>query len=106
MTDNVIFCASLSEAFASVAMTYPDRDTEPGKLVRFSTNGKPADTAGWLRMFPDGVGAAFGCNREGTSFVWQQRDANAPQPSKQERQAARAKSEQARQQADHERAAQ
>ena len=105
MSDNVIFSASLSDAFASVAMTYPDKGAEPGKLLRFSTNGKPNDTAGWLRIFPDGVGAAFGCNREGTFFVWQQRDSNAPPPSKQQRQAARAKSEQARQQADRHRAA-
>lgn len=84
--DNVIFCASLSEAFASVAMIYPDNVVEQGKLARFPTNGKPGDTAGWCKLFADGVGAAFGCNREGTSFVWQQRDSNAPPPSKQERQ--------------------
>jgi len=106
MTDNVLFYASLADAFASVAMTYPDKNIEPGELVRFSTDDKPSDTAGWCKLFSDGVGAAFGCHREGTSFSWQQRDGNAPPPSKQERQDARVKLEQARQQAEREREAQ
>lgn len=100
--DNVIFCASLPEAFASVAMTYPDKNIEPGKMVRFSTDDKPSDTAGWCRLFPDGVGAVFGCHREGTTFSWQQRDRNASPLSKQELQDARAKFEEVRQQAEHE----
>jgi P4 family phage/plasmid primase-like protien len=106
MSDNVIFCASLPEAFASQAMTYPDKLMEPGKLARFSTNGKPGDTAGWCKLFPDGLGAAFGCNREGTSFVWQYRDANAPPPSKEERQDARVKFELVKREAAAELAAQ
>lgn len=60
---------------------------EPGKLARFSVNGKLGDTAGWCKLFAEGVGAAFGCNREDASFIWQQRDSNAPPPSKQEWQA-------------------
>lgn len=106
MRENLIFCPSLPDAFAQVGMVFPERAPEPGKWVRFSTNGKPGDTAGWCRVYPDGVGAAFGCNRDGTSFVWQQRDNDASPPSKAERQAARAKAEQVRQQADIERAAQ
>ena len=105
MSDNTIFCASLPEAFASVSMTYPDKEMESGKLARFSTNDKPHDKAGWCKLFPDGTGAAFGCNREGSKFKWQQRDNNAPPPTKAERQAARVKSEQARQHAERERAA-
>lgn len=105
-TDSVIFCPFLPDAFAQVGMVFPDRAPEPGKMARFSTNGKPGDTAGWCWIYPDGVGASFGCNREGTAFVWQQRDSDAPPPSKAERQAARVKAEQARQQADIERAAQ
>ncbi len=101
--DNVIFCPSLPDAFASVSVLYPVNGMVPGKLTRFSTNGKPDDKAGWCMTFSDGVGAAFGCNRDGSSFVWQQRDSSAPPPSKQERQAARAKSEQAREQAERER---
>jgi P4 family phage/plasmid primase-like protien len=103
MKANVIFCASLEEAFTTVAMTYPD-NIEQGKLARFSTSDKLGDTAGWCKLFPDGVGATFGCNREGTRFVWQKRDSNAPLPSKAERQAASAKSAKARQQAERERA--
>lgn len=94
--DNIIFCASLAEAFISAAMVYPDKELPPGRLVRFSTHGKPDDTAGWCRVFPDGIGAAFGCNRAGTSYLWQQRDLIAPLPSKAERQAAKAKHEHTR----------
>ena len=72
-----IFCASLPEAFASVAMRFPDQNMEPGKLSRFSTNDKPADTAGWCKLFADGSGAVFGCNRAAASFGWQFRDAKA-----------------------------
>lgn len=61
--ENVILCASLPDAFASVAMTYPEKDMGPGKLVRFSTHGTPGDTTGWCKLFADGVGAAFGANR-------------------------------------------
>lgn len=104
MSDNVIFCASLPEAFNSVSMLYPDERIEPGKIARFSTNGKANDNAGWCKLFSDGVGAAFGCNRDGTSYTWQQRDSNAPQPNKREREALRAKSEQARLEAELERA--
>jgi P4 family phage/plasmid primase-like protien len=91
-----IFCASLQDAFARVGMSYPDLPIEPGVKARFPTNGRPGDNAGWCFMFLDGTGAAFGCNRAGTKFVWQQRDVGAPPPSKQERRAARAKAEQAK----------
>ncbi|MET3117871.1 P4 family phage/plasmid primase-like protein [Undibacterium sp. GrIS 1.8] len=106
MKDNVIFCASLLDAFTSVGMTYPERGMVAGKLVRFSANGKPTDTAGWCKLYPDGAGAAFGCNREGTSHIWQLRDANAPAPSLTERKEAKAKADEQRKQADIERAAQ
>ncbi|MGZ5178710.1 MAG: toprim domain-containing protein, partial [Burkholderiales bacterium] len=91
-----VFCASLQEAFASVGMSYPDVSFIPGSVVRFPTNASPVKKAGWCRLFPDGIGAAFGCNKEGTKYVWQQRDVGAPPPSKQERRAARAKAEQAK----------
>jgi P4 family phage/plasmid primase-like protien len=106
MSDDVFFCASLPEAFAHANMTYPNKDIEPGKIVRFSTNGKPGNTAGWCKLFDDGIGAVFGCFREGTLFKWQQRDNNASPPSKQEREAALAKLELLRQQSERERAAQ
>lgn len=100
MNDKTLFCATLQDAFAQVSMSFHNKEAMPGQMLRFSTNGKPTDKAGWLRLFPDGRGAVFGCNREGTSFVWQQRDSNAPPPSNQEREAARKKATQARQQAD------
>jgi P4 family phage/plasmid primase-like protien len=105
MNNNTFFCASLQEAFASVTMAYPDSGIVPGKMARFSANGKPGDTAGWCKLFPDGEGAVFGCHREGTSFTWQQRNRNAPPPSAVERQAAHAKFAKARQEAERERAA-
>jgi putative DNA primase/helicase len=103
--DNVIFCPSLADAFAQVGMTFPSTTPVLGKLVRFSTRDKSGDPAGWCKLFDDGIGAAFGCNRKGSSFVWQQRDANAPPPSKQERQAAAIKFDLASKHADRERAA-
>ncbi|EGF30874.1 hypothetical protein IMCC9480_663 [Oxalobacteraceae bacterium IMCC9480] len=106
MSENTIFCASLPEAFASVAMTFPDKLMELGQIARFSTNGKPSNTSGWCKPFPDGVGAAFGCHREGTLFVWQCRDANAAPPSFKERQAALVRIKQVKKQAADELAAQ
>lgn len=106
MKDNIIFCATLLDAFTRVGMTYPERGMVAGKLLRFSTNGKPTDTAGWCKLYPDGMGAAFGCNREGTSYIWQLRDANAPAPSPTERKEAKAKADEQRKQADIEQAAQ
>jgi len=106
MKDNIIFSASLIDAFTSAGLTYPERGIVAGKLVRFSTNGKPTDTAGWCKLYPDGVGAAFGCNREGTSYIWQLRDGNAPAPSPSDRKEAKAKADEQRKQADIERASQ
>ncbi len=105
MNDNTFLCASLQEAFASAAMVYPDSAIVRGEMVRFPTNGKSGDIAGWCKLFPDGVGAVFGCHRESTSFTWQQRDRNAPPPSAAERLAARAKAVQASQEAERERVA-
>lgn len=38
---------------------------EPGRFVRFSTNGKPRDQSGWAKVFDDGLGCVFGCYRQG-----------------------------------------
>src|SRR5471032_2352585 len=103
--NNVIFCQSLHDAFASVAMPFPKRMPEPGGFVRFPTNDKQTDDAGWCRLLPDGTGAAFGDHRSGTSYIWQQRDPNSPPPTDEERQAARVKADAARQQAETKRAA-
>ena len=97
---NTIFCLTLPEAFERAGMSFPDKDMAPGSLIRFSTNDKTGDTAGFCKVFPDGVGAVFGCNRADTKFTWQMRDSNAPKPTNEERQATRLKSHQARQQSD------
>lgn len=54
-------------------------DLEPGKLVRFSTNGKTGDRAGWIKVFPDGAGAAFGCWRQGISETWHSGTVRTPE---------------------------
>lgn len=105
MGDNTFFCQTLADAFQQSGLPYPERKPEPGKLARFPTNGHPGDAAGWLKMFPDGAGAVFGCWREGTAFTWQERDENAPPPTAAERAAARAKAEAAKREAEAERAA-
>lgn len=97
---NTIFCPTLPEAFERAGLNFPEKDMAPGSLIRFSTSDKIGDTSGFCKVFPDGVGAVFGCNRAGTKFTWQMRDSNAPKPANEDLQAARLKSNQARQQAD------
>jgi putative DNA primase/helicase len=36
---------------------------EPGRLHRFSTNGKRSDLSGWCRLFEDGRAGVYGCWR-------------------------------------------
>ncbi len=43
---------------------------EPGRLHRFSLNGKRSDTAGWCQLFADGRAGVFGDFRAGLSTVW------------------------------------
>jgi phage/plasmid primase-like uncharacterized protein len=79
---NTFFCPTLREAFERAGMRWPDKDMAPGSLVRFSTDeGKAGDQAGFCKVFPDGVGASFGCNRAGTKYVWQMRDSQYAVPS-------------------------
>lgn len=47
---------------------------EPGRLQRFSTNGKASDTAGWCKLFTDLRGGVFGCYRLGISETWRAAD--------------------------------
>ncbi|WLI89222.1 phage/plasmid primase, P4 family [Massilia sp. R2A-15] len=101
--NEVIFCSTLQEAFAHFGFTYPSRMIAPGVMVRFPTNDNANDLAGWCKVFSDGKGAAFGCNRDGTKFVWQQRDSNTPPPTKAAQQGIRAKAAKARQLAEIER---
>jgi P4 family phage/plasmid primase-like protien len=92
----VFFCSALEEAFVHFGLPFPDRTLQLGAIVRFATNGNANDLAGWCKLFPDATGAVFGCNRDGTRFVWQQRDSNLPLPTKAERQSIRAKAAKAR----------
>lgn len=50
----------------------PPLDITPGKIHRFSTNGKPKDTAGFCKMFDDMRGGIFGCFRSGDEQAWQE----------------------------------
>lgn len=43
---------------------------EPGRLHRFSTNGRRGDSAGWCKLFDDLRGGVFGCYRLGISETW------------------------------------
>ncbi|NML13866.1 DUF7146 domain-containing protein [Azohydromonas caseinilytica] len=43
---------------------------QPGRIVRFSTNGRRGDKAGWCLLFEDLRGGVFGCYRQGISSVW------------------------------------
>ncbi len=101
-----LFAPTLADALERVGMRINGREAEPGRILRFSTNGKPGDDAGWCWLSPDGTGAVFGDYREGRKFGWQQRDRDAPPPSAAERAAARAKAEAQRAEAERQRAAQ
>ncbi len=104
MADTVLFTPTLAEAFDRAGLPFPG-EPEPGRMLRFSTNARDrTDRAGWLKMLPDAAGAAFGCWRAGLSYCWQRRDTNAPPPSPEERILARQRAEEARQQAEQERA--
>jgi RecA-family ATPase/phage/plasmid primase-like uncharacterized protein len=80
-------------------LEYPG-SADAGKITRFSTKAKDrSDRSGWLSVFQDGLGAAFGDWRSGESFTWQRRDTNENPPSMQEREEARQQGEAARHQA-------
>lgn len=104
MADQVIFSPGLADAFNQVGLPYPGEHT-PGGTVRFSTDGRVHDKAGWLRVFPDGNGACFGDWREGASYCWQRRDENAPKPTSGEIKQAKEQARKAREQAEAEREA-
>jgi P4 family phage/plasmid primase-like protien len=49
----------------------PPNHISAGQTLRFSTNGKRSDLSGWVHLFPDEQGAAFGCWRSGEQHTWQ-----------------------------------
>ncbi|MGC9457932.1 MAG: AAA family ATPase, partial [Halothiobacillaceae bacterium] len=57
----------LRQAMLDSGIQPPDTlpDLSPGHVVRYSTNGKPRDRAGWAVLYPDRRGAAYGCWRSG-----------------------------------------
>lgn len=58
------------QSFILANLGYAPEQIEPGKLIRFSTNGKKSDTSGWCRLFDDEQAAVFGCFRSGFSGFW------------------------------------
>jgi phage/plasmid primase-like uncharacterized protein len=94
----LIAARDLRSAFDIAGMPFPDREPDPGEMLRFSTNGRNGDAAGWLRVFPDADGAAFGCWRSDVSYTWQKRR-EGPPPTGEEIARLRAKAEESRQQA-------
>lgn len=65
-----IFTETIEQAFAQVGLEAPK--INGSKIIRFSTNGSSHDKAGWLRIFEDNTGAAFGDWRTGEVYCWQQ----------------------------------
>lgn len=102
MSDGVLFTPTLADAFNQAGLEYPD-GVDVGRNSRFSTNGDKRNLSGWLRPFPDGKGAAFGCWRDGASFIWQQRHDGATKPTSDELKQAKAQAAIARKQAERER---
>jgi len=54
----------------TAALGYAPDTIEPGRLHRFSTNGKRSDAAGWCHLFADLRAGVFGDFRAGLSEVW------------------------------------
>lgn len=81
--------ADFTEAIARAFGAAPDpADVRPGKLVRFSTNGKKHDDSGWAKLFEDGRAGVFGNWRTGEQGTW--RAAPAVPMSRADRQRQRA----------------
>lgn len=98
-----VFSPTLADAFVLAGLPFPG-EPRPAELRRFSTNGSDAsDRAGWVRVFPDGDGAVFGCWRAGQTWCWQRRQEGAPPPTDAERHTVRAKAEAAQAEALRER---
>lgn len=69
---------------------------EPGILMRFATSPRHGDTAGYCKLWPDGLGGFYGDFRAGTFSTWSAVERNRLSPSERlrfERQLAQAKAE-------------
>lgn len=60
--------AFLAEIVAAVG--HAPELIQPGRMHRFSTNGRRSDAAGWCKLFDDMRGGVYGCHRLGISKVW------------------------------------
>jgi len=97
-TDPVI---GFRQAMRDAGLEPPDV-IEPGKLHRFPGVGKRNDnTAGWCKLFPDGLGGVFGDWAAGFSKTWQAKRDKPLTPA--EREAFRRQAEDARARAEMER---
>ena len=73
----VIFADSALEAAAQVGLNL-GQEPEPGRMMRFSPDGRNRKKSGWMRIFPDGDGAVFGNWPDGTTYTWQRRRKGPP----------------------------
>src|SRR3989442_27560 len=82
VTETVVFTAPRSHmngtggiedfrAFIAQLGFEPPSRIEPGRFVRFSTNGERDDDAGYAKLFPDLEGGIVGDFRTGQSWPWQ-----------------------------------
>lgn len=63
---------TLPDAMRALGFVPPNK-IQPGKVTRFSTNGKRSDTAGWVYLYADNKVAqlaSFGCLRSKKRYVW------------------------------------
>lgn len=96
-----IFTDTLQEAFEQVGYEFPH--INGAAITRFSTNGKNGDKAGWLKVFADGDGAAFGCWRSNEQYTWQRKRDQATPMTQAEVEALRARHKAAQAEAERER---
>lgn len=59
------------QSFISALGFEPPAQISPGRIVRFSTNGRRGDDAGWALLFETGDGGVVGDWRSGEQQVWQ-----------------------------------
>lgn len=65
----------------------PDHDRiVPGRIVRFSVNGKRGNDAGWCKIFEDGEAGVFGNWQTGERHTWHARPSRPHDPEDRRRQ--------------------
>ena len=94
MTDHI---QEFRQALMAAGLTPPDMII-PGRLYRIPSNDRRGDTAGWCKLFEDGMGGVYGDHRSSTSETWQFRKAD--RMSDVDREAFRQQVEQARRERD------